>query len=277
MPKWKKILILSVKTLSLILVLSVFVFNVAYAWFAAYKEAGDLGFKVLQIDSVVNLYQGNDTNGNGVLDLLDNDSTYKSMKDENDPNYNTYISYSEYYYIEKYDFSFKDSKYALSKDSSANLLNNIMLNDMTPSKVYTIKFEAINYSEYENNMYFEFSDTPNEITLDLLKQIKIRFGYVKNDTTSGTDVISYNFTEWLTFLGTNDTAYSGLKINTEENPYILPAKNEYMSDGISHHGKIDFWLQIKLDETSTIPNTSTFSLPELRITFEIPDGTISGS
>ncbi len=276
MMKNKNVLLLSIRAVLLLMVLVVLVFDITYAWLVSYKETGDLTFKILQIDSVVNLYQGTDTNGNGVLDLLEKTNTYKSEKDASDSNYGKYLSYNEYYYMEKYDFSLKDSKYALSKDSSANLLNTITLENMAPSKIYTVKIETINYSEYANNIYFAFADT-TDIDSTFLKQIKLRFACVECDTSGATETVTCDFTEWTPFLAENSSTYTGLTINSSANPYVLPSTNDYMSGSIVHHGKKDFWIQIKLDETATVSHPETFTLPELKITFEIPEGAISSN
>lgn len=266
--KNKRILTLSLLTG----LVGLLVIGVTYAWFASYKYVGNMEFKILQIDSLVNMYVANDLNENGIPDILsqDNSNKYLNLK-EDDPNNGNYLDYSNYYYKEKYDFSLIDSKYALSKDSSANTLQSITLNKMAPSKIYTIKFEVINYSTFENNLYFSFDDE-NSLQIDFLKQFEVRFGNitVENPNTDN-ELINYNFTNWISFIDDDATTYTGVAINDETCPYLLPIYNKYEGENVKRNGRLDFWLQLRIKDNATIENTNDFTLPNFRMTFEIPD------
>lgn len=266
--KNKRILTLSLLTG----LVGLLVISVTYAWFASYKYIGNMEFRILQIDSLVNMYVANDLNENGVPDLLSNENQNKYLNlKKNDPNNGNYLGYSNYYYKEKYNFSLIDSKYALSKDSSANTLQEITLDKMTPSKIYTIKFEVINYSTFENNLFFSF-DSSNTLSLDFLKQFEVRFGNITvSNPNTDNESLSYNFTDWISFLNDDSTSYEGITINSANNPYLLPIYNKYEGENIKRNGRLDFWLQLRIKDSATIENTNTFTLPNFRMTFEIPN------
>lgn len=235
----------------------------ALAWFSNYDTADDLSFKILQIDSEVRVYAATDGNFNGVPDLLtaEHDNQYYNDYAETDSeghiintSYQTYTDYTNQYYDEKFDFTLKDSKIALSSDSTANLFNVISLTEVAPSKIYTFKFEMFNYVGAVNTLAFGFSNTYTG-NLTTLSNFECRVGVLS--TTNGENV-SYDFTDWSSF--TDGSSYSGLSLISGVE---IGATNEY-----THlSGRKDIWLQIRMKSDAKNMALNEFALPDFRITF----------
>ena len=229
-----------------------------YAWYIHLQYIHDMNFNVLQIDSLVTLYEANDTNYNGIPDLNigENINHYYNHEAE------AYVSYDNRYHEENYSFDYVDQRYALSQDSEANLFNTLIIEDAIPSKIYGYKFEITNYVGAENTLNFSFEEDDN-IDVSILKDFEARLGIVNADS-------SVNFTEWTSFCTENSGtySYSGITLNPLQSDIIVPAISESLSVG-----RIDLWLQVRINNNSTNDDISDFRLPMYRLSlaFEMQD------
>ena len=248
----------------LILSIVALVFTVAvtipviYSWYISTDRVADMSFDILQIDSLVVLYESDDSNYNGVPDLS---TTANSGKYYN-PDAQTYVSYGMPYYTEKYAFDYVDQKYALSFDSEANLLKTLTIANAKPSKVYGYKFEITNYVGYKNTLQFSF-DTDSSIEVNTLKDFDVRLGVVDANA-------KVTFTEWTPFCteSAGVYSYSGLSLNPLAENIEIPAQT-----GSYAFGRLDLWLQVRINPNATNSSISQFALPEYRITLtaNLPD------
>ncbi len=229
-----------------------------FAWYTKVKSSSDMSFDILQIDSLVTMYQANDDNFNGIPNLLTTGNEDKYYNPQIvDGSAVGYVAYSNMYHHEKYAFNYLDQKYALSQDSSANLLNTVTLNNVVPSKVYGFKYEITNYVGKENRLDLTF-DPNAEINTTNLSIFETRVGVVAADG-------SLTFTEWKSFV-TNNT-YSG--ISFYENGITVPATSTPISTSKSSmNGRLDIWLQIRIKPEATTSVTN-FELPEFRIRLSV--------
>jgi hypothetical protein len=206
-------------------------------------------FNILQIDSLVTLYEANDDNFNGVPNLVDSGNENKYFK----PEANAQVDYEKRYYDENYSFDYVDQRYALSQDSQANLLNSITISDAAPSKIYGYKFEVINYVGLDNTLQFEFiSETGYTANPTILKDFEARLGIVDANA-------NVSFSNWTSF--SDGTSYSGFELNPLANPMTIPA-----TTGTLNVGRLDLWLQIRIKPSATNDQISDFNLPKYRIT-----------
>lgn len=243
----------------LILSIVALVFTVAvtipviYSWYISTDRVADMSFDILQIDSLVVLYKAEDSNYNGVPDLsaTENVDMYYNAEAE------TYVPYAMPYYTEKYAFDYVDQKYALSFDSEANLLNELIIDNALPSKVYGYKFEITNYIGKENELEFTFV-ADNSAVVNTLKDFDVRLGVVDANG-------KVTFTDWTPFCTkTNDTyTYSGFELNpfaANNNKIKVPDKT-----GQYNVGRLDLWLQVRINPSSTNSSITNFKLPYYRI------------
>lgn len=224
-----------------------------FAWYTNTEKASDMSFDILQIDSLVSMYQANDDNYNGIPNLLataDKDTYYNPQIV--DGSAVGRVSYSNQYHHENYSFNYLDQKYALSRDSVANLLNTVTLNNVVPSKVYGFKYEITNYIGSVNTLDLTF-DEDDDINLTYLSNFETRVGSV------GTDGV-VAFTEWKDFVVSN--TYSGIVFY--QSGLTVPATSHDIINNKSMNGRLDVWLQIRVKSNSTTLVTD-FTLPEFRI------------
>ena len=223
---------------------------VLYAWYITADRVDNMEFNILQIDSLVTLYEANDSNCNGVPDLCDTGNENKYYNSEND----SHISYQKQYYDEYYSFNYVDQRYALSQDSQANLLNTVTISDVVPSKIYGYKFEIINYVGLENTLAFSFLQD-NNINVNILKDFDVRLGVVSSQST-------IDFTDWTPFCtySNEQYSYSGVSLNPYNDSITLDAFTGNL--GV---GRLDLWLQIRMNPNATNDNISNFVLPYYRL------------
>lgn len=229
-----------------------------YAWYIHMQYIHDMKFNVLQIDSLVTLYEANDSNYNGIPDLSATQNINKYYNSEAD----AYVSYDNRYHDENYSFNYVDQRYALSQDSEANLFNTLIIEDAIPSKIYGYKFEITNYVGAENTLYFDFEEDDN-IDVSILKDFETRLGIVNSDS-------SVTFTEWTNFC-TEDNGtytYSGVSLNPLSGNMIVPDISGSLSVG-----RLDLWLQVRINKNSTNDDITDFRLPMYRLSlaFEMED------
>ena len=206
-------------------------------------------FNILQIDSLVTLYEANDDNFNGVPNLVETGNENKYYK----PEANAQVDYEKRYYDENYSFDYVDQRYALSQDSKANLLNSITISNVAPSKIYGYKFEVINYVGSDNTLQFEFiSETGYTANPTILKDFEARLGIVDANA-------NVSFSNWTSF--SDGTSYSGFELNPLANPMTIPA-----TTGTLNVGRLDLWLQIRIKPSAINDQISNFILPKYRIT-----------
>lgn len=244
MKKYK--IIICVVALATVILSAIFI---TYAWYINVDRVTDMRFNILQIDSLVTLYEANDDNFNGVPNLVDSGNENKYYK----PEANAQVDYEKMYYDENYSFDYIDQRYALSQDSQANLLNSITISDAAPSKIYGYKFEVINYVGLDNTLQFEFiSETGYTANPTILKDFEARLGIVDANA-------NVSFSNWTSF--SDGTSYSGFELNPLANPMTIPA-----TTGTLNVGRLDLWLQIRIKPSAINDQISDFNLPKYRIT-----------
>lgn len=232
-----------------ILVAIVSLVSVTYAWYVYIKTLGSMQFSILQIESQVALYHASDTNFNGVPDMSPELNKYYNQITEK------YTSYGNQYYDEKYKFTYLDQRYSLIADSESNLLNTVEINDIAPSKIYTYKFEIINYAACENTVEFSFDQ--NNLDSSKLDQFEVRLGLVNLDTT---------------------VTYSNWKSLSQNQVDLVPMENVTVpafSDNVLGQrlevGRLDLWLQVRVKSEVTEHIANAFTLPMYRLTLGIPE------
>lgn len=227
---------------------------ITYSWYINIDTAKDMEFEILQIQSLVSLYEGQDMNHNGLPDKLSQANVGKYYN----PNVGsgTYIAYADKYYNETYEFKYLDQRYALARDSESNLLNTITITDLVPSKVFTYKFEITNLSRVGNWVSFGFE---NDTTIDKtkLKDFKARYGAI--DATG-----AITFGDWTSF--TDGVSYSAFNI-TPASLKVAGYTPAY-GGGTLEVGRLDVWLEIKQVAESTL-TLSNFTLPQFRLTLGV--------
>ena len=244
MKKYK--IIICLVALATVIISAIFI---TYAWYINVDRVTDMRFNILQIDSLVTLYEANDDNFNGVPNLVETGNENKYFK----PEANAQVDYEKMYYDENYSFDYVDQRYALSQDSQANLLNSITISDAAPSKIYGYKFEVINYVGLDNTLQFEFiSETGYTANPTILKDFEARLGIVDANA-------NVSFSNWTSF--SDGTSYSGFELNPLANPITIPA-----TTGTLNVGRLDLWLQIRIKPSATNDQISDFNLPKYRIT-----------
>lgn len=227
-----------------------------FAWYMYMEKASNMQFDILQIDSLVTMYQANDENYNGIPNKLDSSNINKYYNPQEVEGSSVgYVSYSNLYHQENYSFNYVDQKYALSNDSSATLLNEVTLTNVAPSKVYGFKFEITNYVGRENTLDLTF-DAENGINTTILSYFEARVGTVG---VNG-DV---SFTNWMDFV--NNGSYTGLTFYPQG--VTIPATSTSIENK-SINGRLDAWLQIRV-KSDTTQAISSFSLPYFRVRLSV--------
>ena len=248
----KKRIIMLILEFSAIAITFVTLIGLATAWFINMDRVRDIKMSILQIDSMVTLYEANDINFNGVPNRQDTEKINKYYN----PEAESYVDYKDKYHDEDYSFNYLDQRYALSHDSSANLLNTIELKDVCPSKVYTFKFEITNYVGVDNTLLFGFdSDEEYSPVVESLKNFDVRLGIVDGDN-------KVTFSSWTNFCTLEDDTYTynDFTLNPLENNMVVAAKTNDLQVG-----RLDLWLQIRENPLAE----ATFErllLPQYRIT-----------
>ena len=232
------------------------------AWYLSIEVTKNMNFNILQIDSQVTLFQAEDTNYNGVPDLLTSRSASVNTYWNQNANegVGAFVDYNNSYYTEKYYYNYVSEKYALSEDSTANLFETITINDVVPSKIYTFKYEITNYVGLDNNLEFSF-DSNQTIDTSKLKDFEVRLGSV---SSTG----SITFTAWRNFCteSNGNYTYSGFGLNPEASTMVIEGQT-----GSYSVGRKDVWLQIRASNSATTPITD-FTLPTYRITLSFDNG-----
>lgn len=234
-----------------------------YSWYYAGDSMGKLGFEIMRIDSVVTLYEGIDSNANGVVDLLSTNGaevdTYRFTKEGELSE--SYVEYNSLYYEEVYDFRYLDTTLVLEKDSEANLLKPIIVENLYPSKICTYKYALANYSFAENEIRCTFdteTSTMQEMSNEeILKAFRMRLGAVREDG-------SVLFGAWKQFSYDGNGKPEELELSSGVEPMTISA-----SVGENEAGRLDLWLQIQfLPESGNELQDVTAVLPDFRIHFE---------
>lgn len=211
--------ILVIRILSLFLSTALLV-SLIYSWYIDVGIVKDASFNILQIDSLVIVYEANDINYNGVPNKIEESNKYFNSNIGTD---GSYVEYKNTYYIEKYSFNFFDQKYALSQESEANTLNTINIVNAAPSRIFTYKYEITNYLPNDNDV--EISILENSVSN--IDNFSIRIGGVDENA-------SIAFSDWI----------------------VLSNERKVLSDNLvvpksTDSGRLDIWLQIKINDTST--------------------------
>ena len=230
-----------------------------YAWYVQLDRVHDMSFNILQIESLVTLYEADDSNYNGVPNLLSDKTIDKYYNKEVTENQG-FVNYSNLYHHENYAFNYLDQKYALSQDSSANLLNTIEIVDIAPSKIYGYKFEITNYSGRDNVLEFLFESKTYD-SLTELGYFEARLGVVDEDN-------KLTFTSWTDFV--NNNAYTGFELNPFDEDIIIEAESRDL-DNRRINGRLDLWLQIRIKKEVETLLQGTFELPMFRIKMSLAD------
>ena len=222
--------------------------SITFGWWVFTRTVGDMEFSILQIESQVFLYHAKDDNFNGVPELASNENKYYNQVTKK------YMTYSNSYYNEKYEFNYLDQRYSLVADSESNLLNQIVIDDVAPSKVYTYKFEIINYAACDNDVEFSFDSNslPSNVS-----DFEVRLGYVNVNS-------SITFTDW--------TSLSNSKVDLSPiDNMSVPAFSYGVNSERLEVGRLDLWLQVRVKSSVEEEIPTTFTLPTYRLTLCIPE------
>ena len=185
-------------TAALLLALLIVATAATYAWLFNGDTAKGMKYSIAKIDSSVILYRAIDDNFNGIPNLLEE-------------------NVARSYYMEQYHFEQMGAEvYALSEDSTANMLTSINLQDVFPTQRYTFKYALTNRSSARNRVLLhvqgdEYLDTA------LLSTLSLRFGVVESE--SATAVGQPQWSEKIYF-----------------SDYVAGAQDEFFI----HSNKIDF-------------------------------------
>ncbi len=234
---------------------------ISFAWYLSTDRMTDMQFNILQIDSLVSLYEANDSNYNGVPDLSSSENVDKYYS----PEAAAQVAYQNKYHTENYSFNYVDQRYALSQDSSANLLDTVTITNAAPSKVYSYKFEITNYVGLVNQLDFGFiKEAKYSPNISILSEFEVRLGIVESTS-------AVTFGEWTDFVN-NDT-YSAFELNPLDTDMTVPANN------VGSVGRLDLWLQVRIKPSAINDSISEFKLPKYRITLScnMPDNPDSGT
>lgn len=271
--KKKKITIISV-LITLILAVAVTV-GTTYAWFVNYVYMGPTQYKILQIDSTVNMYKGLDEYGtyNAAPDSLSlhgaSDDQYKNEEGGwSSYTKTTFDENNDSYKAETYAFEMLGSAIMLSQESSATRFETVTLDDMAPSRVFTFKFEIINYATKTANLTCIFGETED---VTCLQYLQVRMFKVTDDGELVSAVDSSK--------SANETAWTAF--NTES---AITAASGISLAGAGQtadfNTKVNLWLQIRMDPTApttvdgdTTLTGETIALPVLAITLAIDETT----
>lgn len=153
-------------TLYITIVLTIIIMiSSVFAWISLSDTARTIDLSIVKINSSIKLFQANDINYNGVPDRLVTPITEGT-------------DYT--YYDEAYDFTYLATDYAKSI-STANVVFQIQMDNMMPSKVYTYKLAINNMSDVPNHLSFYFLDKliEDQDIKDLLSTISIEYGTIE--------------------------------------------------------------------------------------------------
>lgn len=246
-----------------------------FAWYTYVSTVDQMRFNILQIDSLVTLYEANDENYNGVPNLLEETNINKYWKYIDSKN-GSFVDYVNKYYDESFSFNYLDQKYALSQDSEANLLNAITINNIAPSKIYCYKFELTNYISTSAKLTFSFEkETGITYNPEILKYFEVRLGIINNNK-------SIVFSDWTNLCDydseTKNYSYKGKVLNpfinnTNANTFNDANGNIILPGTGTNNGRLDMWLQVKLKKELATPiqvdeESKIFALPKYRIKLE---------
>ena len=225
--------LISIVMLIVTLILSV---TLIFGWYTINDDATSLTLKVTKIDSQVYLYQGVDSNNNGIPDLTKR-YTEKELEDIQ----KNYPKSKKEYYTETRAFKYIGMNYALSSDTTTTIDLQYDIN-LYPTQSETLKFSVFNNSDGVNYISFEFADTTytDQSQVNLLKCLSVRVGQVKNNTFS---------------TNTPDKTSSDVSISMQNKVYFGSYLTE-KKDGISNMGLDigDVKVEGQMDKNDTLNN-----------------------
>jgi hypothetical protein len=229
----------------------VLIFTIAvssYAWLYNGDVISDITYSIAKIDSSVRLYKANDSNFNGVPDKLA-------------------ATESAVYYMEQFSFAALGGEvFALSEQSAANQLVAVQLENVFPSRVYTLKYSLINRSTAENVITFRIGqDTLNEDSIAMLSTFSARLGTVSAADTTSVGTVTFGdkiyFADYVTGNTIADTS-NGTPIDV-----VIPAAGGTVTidamigqDKPSNH--LDFWLQLEMEPYEVLAARNSFTMTE---------------
>jgi len=236
------------------------------AWLVNYVYIGPMQYRILQINSTINMYKGLDKYNtyNSVPDTLKmyenaDEDTYLSADDTNETSWNTYTtttyeSNNGAHVNETYAFKLWESKFMLSEDSTANEFTTVTISDMAPSRVFTYKYEITNYAA-DAKLTCEFKEATDDEYLKYLQCLQVRIVEIDVDGTKA----EYTIKDWQSFSTT-----AALTLITET---TLPGLTG--TGSTTANNRINFWLQVRMKPEADTPFTESVTLPKLVITLTI--------
>ena len=222
--------------LLLVLALAISVATATYAWLSLGDTAKGMEYSIAKIDSSVIFHRAVDDNLNGIPNLLDQ-------------------NLAQAYYIEQYAFEpVGEEIFAISENSSANMLTTLELEQVLPTQRYTFKYALTNRSTAQNLITWrlqggEYVDT------SLLSTLSFRLATVKSD---GENALGYpDFGEKLYLV-------DYIQGSVLTNCVIKSSEDEIYLDGLTGvSGEInhmDFWLQIEMESYEVLAQREGFTL-----------------
>lgn len=128
---------------------------VTFGWFFV-NDRTPMSFEMLEIQSKVKLYRGNDINNNGIPDLAQTETQMD-------------------YYTEQYDFEFIGEDSAMTEEKTADIKLNIEIKDIVPGQTKTYKLSLENTGDADNNVKLSFNLSGlNESEREFLSLISVQ-------------------------------------------------------------------------------------------------------
>lgn len=213
-----------------------------YAWRTYSTDAKKLALQVTRIDSLIYVYQGLDTNYNGLPDLLIN---YTSEEIAN-MNIN-HPSDKKNYYAEDKAFNYLGYRYALSTDVMEEEKINYSIENIFPTMVSTLKMSIVNNSDGTNWASFSF-DSKNftDADLKLLRCLSVRVGMVYNNTGDINHIAtSVVFSDKYYFNDNISTNFDGFNVISGDDAVEVKGmvnRNSEINDDV-----VDMWFQFEME------------------------------
>ncbi|MCR5786905.1 MAG: hypothetical protein K6G28_04325 [Acholeplasmatales bacterium] len=245
--KYKSFRIINLITL-MVLTLTIIMTSV-FAWTIFNDNVNNLDLKLTKIDSEIYLYQGIDSNNNGVPDMLSEYSQNEIAEIQTG-----YPLDKTEYYKENRAFTYIGKQYALSTEPEASQVLQYDLGTFYPTQAKTIKLSIINHSDGANYVSFTFREydySQNTEMLNVLKTMSFRVlrinqGEGINSESQAPDVSDkYYFCDYI----------SNSKILTHtffENEDNYKVEGQLSKDENKNDDVLDFWVVYKMEDYDTL-------------------------
>ena len=223
-------------TATLLLALLIVMSTATYAWFTNGDTVREMEYSIAKIDSSAILYRAVDDNRNGVPNLLEE-------------------SITQSYYLEQYDFDQVGVEtYALSEDSSTNMLTALSIENVLPTQRHTFKYALTNRSSAQNLITYRVQGGEYDNTA-LLSTLSFCLGTVHSTATDAVGLPQFGEKVYLLDY-IEGSALTGFNLKSDEAELYL-AGMMTTQDTTNH---LDLWLQIEMESYEILASKSGFNL-----------------